>query len=296
MSTPQGSPSEQDAGAAALMLSVQAQAAARAAITTQLVAQIRQLVVNFTGWYDDRQVHQLATHIARMVSPSQRLMASTTSAYLARVLTEMTGNPVRPVGAVNVSDLRKGVAPDDVYVRLANEYRYKMSLSDNGTIHDLDHGGMVAIPKPPEKILAEVLTRAEVMADTDVTRAMTEQVQSSLRSRHDVTGYRRVIHPEMSRGGSCGLCIAASDRIYHKADLMPVHGRCACTVLPVLDGRDPAGVLNDLDLRKLYKAAGNTTDQRALKKVRWTVGENGELGPILTRAGDNFRSPADVSA
>ena len=36
----------------------------------------------------------------------------------------------------------------------------------------------------------------------------------------DIRAYRRVIHPELSKGGTCGLCIAASDRIYFVDDLL----------------------------------------------------------------------------
>lgn len=95
-----------------------------------------------------------------------------------------------------------------------------------------------------------------------------------------VIGYRRVIHPELSRTGTCGMCIAASDRIYHVAQLLPIHANCKCTIAAVTTDFDPADDLNAIDLNALYKAAGGTSVAH-LKRTRYQVDEHGELGPTL---------------
>lgn len=98
-----------------------------------------------------------------------------------------------------------------------------------------------------------------------------------------IVGYRRVIHPERSRGGTCGLCIAAADRIYHVAQLMPIHDGCKCTVAAVTEDYDPADDLNAVDLSQLYKHAGGTSAPH-LKRTRYQVDQHGELGPVLVPA------------
>lgn len=95
-----------------------------------------------------------------------------------------------------------------------------------------------------------------------------------------VTGYRRVIHPERSKTGTCGMCIAASDRIYHVAKLMPIHGGCWCTISAVTEDHDPADDLNSVDIGQLYKHAGGNTVAH-LKRTRYQIDDHGELGPVL---------------
>lgn len=97
-----------------------------------------------------------------------------------------------------------------------------------------------------------------------------------------IVGFRRIIHPEFSTGGVCGLCVAASDRIYHRETLRPIHLRCKCTSAPVTATYDPGQPLNAADLKLLYTDAGSTS-AADLKRSRYTVTYN-ELGPVLVPA------------
>jgi hypothetical protein len=109
-----------------------------------------------------------------------------------------------------------------------------------------------------------------------------------------VKRYRRVLRPELSVTGSCGLCIAASDRIYRVRELMPIHPpSCKCTTLPIVGDDDPGRSLNRVDLDRLYAEAGSTA-AADLRRTRYKVNEHGEFGPVLTRAGDSFRGPGNV--
>ena len=74
------------------------------------------------------------------------------------------------------------------------------------------------------------------------------------------------------------MCIAAAERIYHIAELMPIHDRCKCTVAVVTEDHDPADELNKADLKQLYEDAGGTSAAH-LKRTRYQVDEHGELGP-----------------
>lgn len=115
----------------------------------------------------------------------------------------------------------------------------------------------------------EVLVQAVINLDSGRTRSGVK-----------IIGYRRVIHPELSRTGTCGMCIAASDRMYHVAQLLPIHANCKCTIAAVTEDYDPADDLNTVDLNALYKAAGGTSVAH-LKRTRYQVDEHGELGPTL---------------
>lgn len=199
---------QQDSLIEAIRRAVAANGDARHALTGNLVATVAAIIRAFTGWYDDLAVQRLAKQVADVVTPAQRVMASQEDAYLSQVASTMSGRIVRPVGPVDVSDLRTGVPADQVYARLAEQYRWERSV---GTGED--------------DALAKILTRAGVMNTTDVALAARSQAQSFF-EEHKVTGYRRVLHPELSKGGSCGLCIAASDRIYHRDQLLPLHARC----------------------------------------------------------------------
>ncbi|WP_162139308.1 hypothetical protein [Mycobacterium canetti] len=125
-------------------------------------------------------------------------------------------------------------------------------------------------------MLAQRLAQQEVLAkavDLDDNRRGRQQAPK-------IIGYRRVIHPELSLGGTCGMCIAASDRVYRVGELMPLHNLCRCTVAAVTEEHDPADDLNAVDLRQLYKDAGGNTVAH-LKRTRYQVDEHGELGPVL---------------
>ena len=105
-----------------------------------------------------------------------------------------------------------------------------------------------------------------------------------------VDGYRRVIRPELSKTGTCGLCVAASDQFYSVENLMPIHPGCNCAVLPVIDGYDPGDYVNSMDLRRLYETAetgaepdeyGRVPSRSQLSTVRVTIDQHGEYGPML---------------
>lgn len=170
-------------------------------------------------------------------------------------------------GGVDVY-LRRGVTPLDVYQRPAEEFRYFKStgLSD-------------------AEALQKAVDRATTMANTDLMLNKRDESRRVFQNTHEVMGYRRIIHPERSQSGmSCGLCVVASQRIYHTNQLMPIHDECNCDVLPITTDNDPGHQLNQDDLQALYNAAGGNTASDLLNtKVSFL--EHGELGPII--AGGN---------
>lgn len=162
-----------------------------------------------------------------------------------------------------------------VFERPAAVYRYARSQG----VPESDASGQAVIRirtlVDDNLMLAQRLAQQQVMA-----AAAVDLDKAAKADRPVIVGYRRVIHPELSRGGTCGMCIAASDRIYKIGTLMPIHANCKCTIAAITEEHDPADDLNAVDLRALYKdASGNTVAH--LKRTRYQVDEHGELGPVL---------------
>ena len=307
MSAPQAD-EQHGADLAALTALVAAQAASRAQLTRQAVAIATASARSFTGWYDSAQVTDWATQLAGRIEPLQRMLTQSTDAYLARAMSMISGGRVRPAGRVDVAGLRAGITHAGAYGRAADAYRWQQSRFDHfagdlaaatvtdgraRTVVPHDQGDLTVDVEPidlSEPVDAAV-QRVAAVADADMQladRAQSQQSMAAQSEKLDIRAYRRVIHPELSKGGTCGLCIAASDRIYFVDDLRAIHDKCECTTLPIIGSRDPGSGLNNLDLKTLYADAGGSTGREALKRTRYKIDEHGELGPVLTPG--KFRS------
>lgn len=218
------------AALAPLVALVAAQAAARARLTAQAVAVATAAATRFHGWYDSDRITEWAAGLAKQIEALQRAQAQSTDAYLARAMSTIAGGGIRPSGRVDVSALRDGVTHAGAYARAADVYRWQQSQFDQFA-RVLAETKDVAALAPLD--IADPVTAAQhrvaAVADMDMQladRAQSAQSMQDQRRRLDIRGYRRVIHPELSKGGTCGLCIAASDRVYHVDDLKALHGRC----------------------------------------------------------------------
>src|SRR4051794_26448626 len=131
--------------------------------------------------------------------------------------------------------------------------------------------------------------RAQHLAVEDLDLAMRGTTRRHLAAAEDVTGYRRVIHPELSKSGTCGLCVAAADRVYRVDDLMPVHSGCLCTPMPIVRGKgDPARIFNGADTTELYRRVlppARATAGGKREKKREPGGGDGGVGAGLRGAG-----------
>lgn len=248
------------------------QASARDSIAGRTVAVVAALWRRFASWYDEEAVLALAWESSRASRGGQQAAADLSSASMRQALALLRVQaPAAPV-LVPQEGLR-GIDFLEEWSRPAVTYRYERSA---GT--------------PEPVALQRAVERATQLAEDDVSLASRQGSRAALvRAGTRVTGYRRVIHPELSRGGTCGLCIVASDRLYSKVELLPVHGRCRCETLPVVDGLDPATPISQARLEELYRAAGSTYGPD-LKRVRVQFDEHSELGPVLAPAGQHVRS------
>lgn len=252
----------------AVLTVLERQGPTRESIAATVWRLVRRVFAGVTDPRDPDQIDVVSAEVYRLVRSGQDATAAATATYLRGVLDQITDRaaPV-PSGAVVLDPSLRGLDdPASAYHRAFEQWRYARSID-------------VA----EDQARARGEQRLEAQVDMDLSLAMRESARTVLADAEQVTGYRRVIHPELSRGGSCGLCVVAADRVYRKAELMPIHARCVCTIAPVTRAHDPGAELNAIDLEQLYGAAGSTR-REDLKRVRIAVEQHGELGPVLRAA------------
>lgn len=327
---------------ATLLVLVQAQADFRQRITDAAIAAAVAAFKGFTGWWTPGATGQAVRQILRTVQPAQKQAARVTDAYLSRVLTQMTGTRAPTVGVIDVTKLRRqmhaelvdelvagrvvpmtvylgsthdGPAPtiNDPFIRTVGDEEFADPGAAYGRAADSYRYDVLARGMPEEQAHAKALTRAATIARTDIALAIREQWRAGLINRSMVTGFRRILHPELGNGGPpCGLCVVAADRVYRKEELMAIHNNCRCEPLPIVRGYgDPGLRLNEDDLERLYAAAGAaearfrgrepTGDERStyakfLLRTNVAIAEHGELGPVLVDADQAHRGPAQAAA
>jgi hypothetical protein len=248
----------------------------RRALIVQLVRLLLGLWGDFSGWTDQRLVTGQTAGSANLVDAALSRTRLLSRSYISAVLSEMGVRDLRLPPTVDLYP-RSGVSELAVYARPVKQYLYQQSIG--ASVADATTAAMDR--------LEEIATLDVKAVDRDEARVVYEAVAR-------VTGYRRVIHPELSETGTCGLCLVASQRVYASDELQPLHGpSCNCDTLPIVAGDDPGFRVNDNDLKAIYDVAGSTAAEDLLN-TRITINEHGELGPILTKKGDHFRGPSEA--
>ncbi|WGH92101.1 hypothetical protein QDX21_07095 [Auritidibacter ignavus] len=219
-------------------------------------------MTGFTGWTSNDAIAELTGTVADLADSAVSRSAQISEAETMSVLSRSGLKPQQSSAVVGES-ARRGTSSWEVYSRLAGQYRYEVSAGNS-----------------EKQALENVLARVEKMMATDILLGSIQQAQFSL-AANNVPLYRRVIRPELSKTGVCGLCIAASDRRYTTGDLMPLHAGCKCEVAPILGSADVGYDMNQEDLNVLYDVAGGSSNSM-LKKVRVREVEHTELGLVLT--------------
>lgn len=273
----------------------QAQVAALVAANTVAYQRVEQNMLNAItavlrqlfgfGWFNPALVRESTTQLVDIVEDAQQAIAALTESYADAVMAAMDLQVPpkllrRPVTLP--AQLRK-VNPRVEWERPARDARIARLLGfDEFEANE------------------RALRRAEQQARMDASLARREAERQRWGISTEVIGTRRVLRPEKSQHGPCGLCVVASTRIYGPGELKPLHGGCVCDSLPVTATADPGndmnaadfevwsrrgeilekiGLTND-DLRAYYTAAGGTS-RAGLQRVRVRTINHGELGPIL---------------
>lgn len=229
---------------------------------------------SFDGWYDDDAVERAATLAAEAETRALKQIYEIAAAGARELMNQVGAPPASE--APEVFEYPRPVDPVEVWQRPAEQYRYALSEG-----------------KSEVEALDAAFQRASHIGKDNAQLTKRNASVAQFRRSEKVIGYRRIIHPELSKSGVCGLCIVAADRIYGMEDLLPIHGGCNCSVAPVTKSNDPGLSLNRQDLDALYEAAqGN--DYKNLKNIRVTSYEHGELGPVLARVGDTYLTPEEA--
>lgn len=99
----------------------------------------------------------------------------------------------------------------------------------------------------------------------DMQLAQRRAADAHVQADRRVTAWRR---QTSGVGKTCGFCIAASTRIYHRGDLLPLHPSCRCTVAEIYVDSFQGNVLDRDRLNAVYEQTGFDTSRQALGRVR----------------------------
>lgn len=247
-------------------------------------------------WWNDAVTQGVSAYVVQkqmaFVKAMRRLGISYADIMLGLVNKPVSGEIPEYIVTRNNTD------PWAVALRPVNAYRH-LAVADP-SIAPLAWDNLADdVQRAVDSWFDAALEQLQDNADTDgqigVTRAALERFSGS-----GVTKFRRVIHPELSKTGTCGLCVVASDRLYNVGDLLPLHSNCKCGVVPVTERSDPGSGLSQSDLDKVYKKAWDalsdkrrqklidlgqsyTTYGKDLMKVSVRYKTDSEIGPVLER-------------
>lgn len=207
-------------------------------IRTQIEGAVRRAWGSL-GSYRDADIARFASAVVPLVVAGERTVAQLTREYLVQA----GADPDRLDTASVTGEATRGVDPLDVYRRPG--VTVWTALAGGASLDAaVTRGGV----------------RAVSLALTDLQLARTRTV-----AQVGVTRFRRTL----SGLENCAVCELASQNVYYRGDLMPIHAGCDCGVEPVtvqVDVTPPSGV---------------------------TVHQHGELGPVLTVEGHEFTGPLD---
>jgi hypothetical protein len=268
---------------------------AQQAVRASLLVTLQRLWAQLSSWHRP-DAERFARMVVPLVQGAQQATSSLTTSYLARSVSQMTGQPLR-VPAVSPMDF-VGAA-----VRKADPMVvYQRPFVQVWT--DLANG------KPLEQAVESAGHRLVSLAATDVQLAKTATSQAVLSEEPNVVGYRRVLTGDKS----CGLCIVASTQRYHKIRKMEIHPGCDCGIAPIYGDDDPGRILDLGALGDVHEAIedrfGKSSPSAreiagAFKVVKGkrvpllykdvlVSHEHGEIGPVLAVRGQEFTGPSEI--
>lgn len=270
---------EQQAGAgqtASLAGLIAGYMAAKASARAQLVDTVLGVWDSLTSWRTP-DIVGFSRRVAPLVTGTQAHLAALTVAFLAAQLRAAGVQPPPSPKLLTGPALRNGTPTLKVYERPG--VQVWTDLSNGSTL-----GQAVAAGR----------NRARQLAETDTQLASTHAAKQVLAAAPHVVGYRRVL----TGPHSCALCVVASTQRYHKADLMPIHPGCDCTVAPIVGSEDPGRVLDQgaLDAAHAEISARLGTDSNKAETLRQmiVVHHHGEMGPVLAAEGQHFAGPGSI--
>lgn len=229
-----------------------------------------------SDWWDDNLVAGNAAKSATLITSTLHQVRLNQRSYSSAVFKQLNAG-MTSLPSLSDEYARANVTPFEVYQRPAKEYRF---LTSQGLVFD--------------ETYMRAKTRLEGLGRADALRTRMDEAQRLNAANPKVIGTRRIIHPELSKTGTCGLCLVAATRFYKVTELQPIHPpNCHCGTLPVTKTSDPGLKLTQDDLKAIYAAAGSSRAED-LANTRISVNEHGELGPLLVREGQHFKTAEEA--
>jgi hypothetical protein len=215
--------------------------------------------------YRDERIPGFLDATLPVVRAGQQRAVALTSAYLARKL------GVPPVG-LNVDSLvganvRGGVDPATVYTRPFITVRAAIFT--------------IGIAAASAKGLARLTSTAEMdvaMSGRDALLAFSRDSASG----GEITGWTRVADP-----GCCEFCQSINGARTGPDEPQPLHNRCGCSAEPITGDSGGSGGFGGFAGALLGSVLGEGDAATSIE-------QHGELGPVITAAGDNFAGPNDL--
>lgn len=210
------------------------------------------------GSYNEADVPEFVSRVTPIVAAGQTRAVALSNAYVARKL------GVTPYG-VNVPDLRStlrnGTPPEVVYRRPFVTVWTALSNGDDW-----------------ETAVQSGQAQAESSSLMDVALAMTAAYlvfgALSASSGDEIVAWRRV-----AESNCCDFCQMLDGVHTGPTEPQPLHNRCGCTAEPITRKSSPAD----------FVTPGDTVGDV-------TIHQHGELGPVITQAGDHFTTEAEALA
>lgn len=242
-------------------------AAFRRELSDGLIAALAALWDALPSWHREDVAGFLADALP-LVAAAQRTLADLVAVKVAENAEEALSRFVRPplLPDSAVTDLRRGVTPDDVYTRPFIEVW--SALKDGLPLDEATSKGRL---------------RLKGIAEFDMQQAHAEataKAQKALEAKDRPKWWERTL----TGTENCGLCMAASTRVYRVGELDPIHPGCDCGVQEHWD-KPPTGVLHPGRLADAYQSLYDETgtDSTRADLLRDVITTHGELGQILTR-------------
>ena len=219
------------------------------------------------NWYDEAAVTNIAAEASDYLAWMELRTAGAVDQFQTRGSGLDAGSEELDLWLRNLES-----NPLEEFARPAREYRYQRTRG-------ADH----------ESATRSAVERAQNQTEIDLKLAETHRYRQNFRAS-GVTTYLRVPRPELSESGVCGLCIAASTRVYKTEDLLPIHGGCNCLTVPAGGGDEEYA---RQEREKLYRELGATRKEELLR-YRVRVDEHGQYGPILVPASHRTQTPREA--
>ena len=186
---------------------------------------------NLGDWRDD-DVDRFVSAVVPRVEAGKTAIAQATDAYVAAMI------DAEPVGVADLSDLRNGATPEEVYRRPAIAMR--SAIAEGADFTDALNAGA--------RRLASIVKTDLQLAHTHQAReSMTEPAPRGRRGRRRPRGSAEAFRRVPSGSENCALCLIASTQRYWVGDLLPIHPGCDCGVQPLGPGEHVDQVI-DRDL------------------------------------------------